>query len=95
MAAAASVALVVVDARLAPVPVGSQTVENALYEQLFEGRLPLQAQTGVISCPAFSSRWVGQDFRCMGTDAHHSVPLEVTVLNRSGALSWQPLQAAP
>jgi len=94
VAAAATLMSVLVDARLAPVPLPSDRVETALYEQLFSGDLPLDAGSATISCPAFSLRWVGQDFRCTGTDRNGSVPLEVSVLDRTGALTTQPLEAA-
>jgi hypothetical protein len=94
MAAAATLVSLLVDARLAPVLLPSQQVEATLYEQLFEGRLPLDARTATISCPAFSVRWVGQDFRCTGSDREHSLPLEVSVLDRNGAVTTQPLEAA-
>jgi hypothetical protein len=95
VAAAATLLSVAVDARLAPVTLPSDRVETRLYEQLFAGDLPLDTSSATISCPAFSRRWVGQDFRCTGTDRNGSVPLEVSVLDRSGALATQPLQAAP
>lgn len=95
VAAFAAVMSVVVDGRLAPVHLPSHAVENVLYEQLFERQLPLDALTGTIQCPAFSQRWVGQDFRCVGTDDKGTIPLEVTVVDRSGALTWQPLRATP
>jgi hypothetical protein len=94
VAAAATLMSVLVDARLAPVPLGSDRVVTSLYEQLFAGELPLDTSSATITCPAFSQRWVGQDFRCTGTDRNGSVPLEVSVLDRTGALATQPLEAA-
>jgi hypothetical protein len=94
VAAGATLLSLVVDARLAPVSLPSQQVEARLYEQLFQGRLPLDAQTATISCPAFTARWVGQEFRCTGTDRERSVPLEVSVVDRTGALATQSLEAA-
>ncbi|HUR52315.1 MAG TPA: hypothetical protein VMZ11_09340 [Mycobacteriales bacterium] len=92
VAAAVTLATALVDARLAPLQLPSSQVEAVLYEQLFEGKLPLDARTGTISCPGFTERWVGQDFRCSGNDATHSIPVEVSVLDRHGALSWQALK---
>ena len=93
-AAAATLLSLLVDARLAPVHLRSDEVETSLYVQLLDGRLPLDAESATISCPTFSLRWVGQDFRCTGADREHSVPLEVSVMDRSGALTTQPLEAA-